>query len=230
MRHPVDILEQLVDYFQSQLLFEGTSITVNSDETYTLETCNTYYLQERFVVRIDGRNYEVVEVLENESVTLKGGVEPPLTFSMNPLYFFAGEVRETNIEMQISESDVNDRTPFVFVYDRFTEKRYGSESSVEMEFTVRMFWLTQCNFEDWKQSDHRNKAIKPMRSLIAEFVKYIDKTRNINRVEDFNVVDHHNFGIYQSEKGQKALYFNDFLSGSELIIKLSIMKNFECKC
>jgi len=226
----VYVIGDLVAEFYDSLQFTAQSLVDNGDNTYTLNTTDTLYLQECFKFDVLGTIYEVMEVKQCESITLKGNIAPPLTFKPYQIHYFFGKIRETNTEMQLSQNDVSERTPFVYLLEKLKDKFFDESSSIERETPIRLFFLTQSNYSDWKQSDHHEKAVIPMRNLLYKFIDFINNSKKIGNFEQYEVEDCVNFGIYKTDKGNEQLYFNDFLSGCMLEITLPILKSLNCKC
>ena len=231
-KQTVYIIQDLINEFYDSLQFTATSLVDNADGTYTLLTCDTLYLQECLKLTLLGVNYEIVEVVQGESITLKGNIAPPLTFKPYQLYYFFGNIVDTNIEMHQKESNVSKRTPFIYLLEKLTDEFNNDRGNlIDRETDLRLFFLTQSKFGKWKQSDHHDKAIIPMRNLVYKFIKFLDNSKIISNFDRYNVTDCPNFGIVRKDGGKpEALYFNDFLSGCELKITLPIYKGQHCEC
>ena len=74
MREIVDIIEDLV----SGLTFtsEIKTVTDNGNDNYTLGVCCTYQIQPHCYVAINGTDYLVTDIANNESITINSNVLP----------------------------------------------------------------------------------------------------------------------------------------------------------
>ena len=221
-----DIVEALVD--ELAFTFEATNVIDNTDGTYTLETCNTFHIQECFYITNDGNQYLVTKVIKDTSITIQGSFLPVPMFDVYKPYFFHGTVIQTNLELS-KQGNVNGRTPFVYLLEILKDRFFEDDSIVERESDLRLFFLTQANFEDWKNADHNEKAILPMRSLAYNFINTLKNNKKIAKFVEYEIINHVKFGVYTTEKGHEKKVFNDNLTGVELRITLPVMQDFECK-
>lgn len=223
-----DIVEALVD--ELCFTFEATNIIDNTDGTYTLETCDTFHLQECFYITNNGNQYLVTEVIKDTSITMMGSFLPVPMFEIYKPHFFHGTVIQTNLELSM-QPNVNSRTPMIYLLEVLKDKFFCDDSVVERESDLRLFFLTQANFEDWKNSDHNEKAILPMRSLAYNFIDTMKKSKKIGKFVSYEILNHVKFGVYSTDKGHEKKVFNDNLTGVELRITLPVLQDFECnKC
>jgi hypothetical protein len=93
---------------------------------------------------------------------------------------------------------------------------------------MRLYFLTDCNFADWTQLQGDSKGVQPMRNLCNEFIKtlsvsqYVAPLTGVGNVKNYNV-----FGN-TTENGTIKNIFNEFLSGVQLKISVSFLR--ECDC
>lgn len=229
-KETVDIIGDLV----SSMNFTFVAKTIiNNGGTYTFTTCNTYHLQECFKITIDNAIFKITEVIKNESITIKPVLDSTpaptlLEFSIYNPYYFHGTVIQTNLELeQITNSSA--KTPMIYLLEVAEDKFFNDDSSLERESDLRLFFLTQANFVDWKTQDTYENAINPMRSLLYSFIETLNNSKIVGKFNDYRVINHTKFGVYMTDKGYEKRIFNDNLAGVELRISLPILQSNKCE-
>jgi len=226
----VDIVKSLVDSMSFTMTI--SSIIDNGDGTYTLNSCNTYYLQECFKVVYEGVSWTITNVDKNVSITIKPvlGTPPiPTTLELNVYdpYYFHGTVIQTNLELeQISNSSL--KTPMIYLLEVLEDTFFNDDNRLEREADLRLFFLTQANFVDWKTQDTYNNAIAPMRSLCYSFIDTLNSSKIISNFAQYRVINHTKFGVYMTDKGYEKRIFDDNLAGVELRITLPVVRVNNC--
>jgi hypothetical protein len=232
MVQTLDIIRNLVQ--SVPLPVEITLVTDNLNGTYTIESCNTYYLQEKSKLVINGVSYTVVSVANNESFTIKGSVAPPaITFNLAAPYFFHGTIEQANTELGGIQSEFQ-KTPMVYLQRPFPESvdPRAKRGIVEIERTadVVLYFLTQANFEKWKTDDHDKHAIIPMRNLMNAWIAWLEKRPSkVGFLDTYETLDMIKFGVLINDKGYESALFDDDLSGVRLSITLPLTRAC-CEC
>ena len=223
-----------INQYISDLVAKITpSITIdstvdNGDGTYTLTTCNSYYLREAKTVTIDGIDYKVSNVVNNTSFVLTGSVLPTATtFALYTPFFFYG----TPIQIQKELSAIKrgkDKTPVFLLHEIVREQNFSRnyESVIEKEVSIQLFIMDTSRFEQWQTKDHYNVCIVPMRSLLELFIDEMvaDKKLYDSLELDYEVIPRVNFGIFSDQKGNLTELYTDYFSGNQLNITLKIRK------
>lgn len=113
------------------------------------------------------------------------------------------------------------------IEDNFLE----DDNLLDRTSDLRLFFLTEANFEDWKTDQHYLDAIEPMRSMVDFFIsEVLKKSKGLGKIEGYDVINHANFGVYTTDKGHTKKIFNDDYSGCELRITLPIKSDYSCGC
>ena len=226
----VDIVKSLVDSMSFTMTI--SSIVDNGDDTYTLNSCNTYYLQECFKVTYESASWTITNVDKNVSITIKPVLDSTpipttLELSVYDPYYFHGTVIQTNLELeQISNSGL--KTPMIYLLEVLEDTFYNDDNRLERESDFRLFFLTQANFVDWKTQDTYNNAIAPMRSLCYSFIDTLNSPKIISNFAQYRVINHTKFGVYMTDKGYEKRIFDDNLAGVELRITLPVIRINNC--
>jgi len=229
-KETVDIVKDLVS--SMSFTFVGKAI-IDNGGTYTFTTCNTYHLQECFKVTIDGAVFTITDVNSDVSITVKPVLDSTpaptvLTFSIYNPYYFYGTVIQTNLELeQISNSSA--KTPMIYLLEVAEDKFFSNDNQLERESDLRIFFLTQANFVDWKTQDTYENAISPMRSLAYSFIDTLKESKIIGRFNEYRLTNHTKFGVYMTDKGYEKRIFNDNLAGVEMRISLPILQSNTCE-
>lgn len=224
----VDIIQDLISNWT--LTVQIKSIVDNEDGTYLLNVCETYYLTNQTKFSIDSVEYEVIEVVDNVSILIKGVYIPVVTsFILEPPHFFHGTVYQTNAELSLI-ADCFDKTPMVYLRRTFEETKYGIESSIDRESNLSFYFLTQSDFANWHTADIDKLALKPMQNMAFHFIDMLTNHKHIGVIKDYKQIDNIKFATYINEKGYQDQKFNDQLSGVQIDITLPIRRNYKCTC
>jgi hypothetical protein len=223
----VDIIREIVEGLE--LTFFVKTITDNGNSTFTLTTNDTLHLQENFPLVIGANSYTIKTVTKDVSIVLSGSVVPNVTsFEVYAPRYYHGTVIKAKGEMEngVNAHNIYDRTPFIYLKEILTDK-VNSKFKVtpfEKETSLQLLFLTQSKLHNWKTIDHYEKSIYPMASLVKTFIKSLYDSKYIGRFEDYETINHVNFGVYVTDKGNTKSIFSDQLSGVELNITLPFRK------
>lgn len=226
MRNINDILEAVVAKIAP--VIEIKSVIDNGNGTYDATLCEKFYLQKCFTVNIGGNDY-TVEDINGLVATFKGNTPPaPGFFNLYLPYFFYGTITQTNTELTKVE-DAADKTPMVYSLETLRERFFDpSESSLEFEAEVRLFFLTQANFPEWETKDFYKDAIGPMKALADLFLDTLEAHEGIGFIEDRDVISLTKFGVEINSKGFETTLVNDHLSGVEVRITIPVFNKNTC--
>lgn len=223
-----DILEDII----SEMNFDIDVKTVvdNADGTFDLTVCDVKHLQIGFLQTIDSESYTISDInYITKVVTVTGTVEPPTgIFEAHNPQFYHGTIIQTNNELS-RIVNVSDKTPMIYLYESFDESfNLQKDMAIERVSDVKIFFLTQANFEDWVTEDYYDNALTSMRYLLDNFLYTLDRNSEIGRIETYTARNHTKFGLFVTDKGYELNYFNDQLAGIELNISLPIKRD-ECE-
>jgi hypothetical protein len=226
----VDIVREVVSNIDNAIAL--TSIVDNADGTYLLNTNDTLHLQDGFPLVIGGNDYTIVTVVKDVSVLISGSVLPVLTsFNVYAPVYFHGTVIRVNAEMKTTADAQNifSRTPFIYLKEVLTDKVNSkfNKSPIEKETTLKILFLTQSKFKDWKTTEHYSKSIYQMTNLANRFIESCYANKTIWEFQDYEMIPHANFGVYVDNGHNKSI-FEDQLSGIEMNISLPFLRQDEC--
>jgi len=225
-----DILDDLISTMTFPVIIGN--VTVNADDSITLECDNIYHAQAGFEVEINSLTYVITEIDQaNESITVTGTgtISNGDTFDMYSPFFFHGTPIATNTEL-VQEAQALNKTPMFWLWENFEEDWKDEESSLEREVEIELFALTQANFEEWMTSDAYENAIKPMKRLIELFVQAL-KVSSLFETDflTYRTENYSKFGVFIRNKGASKNLFADKLSGVGTKINLRIFKTEPCE-
>lgn len=211
------------------------TITNNLDNTYTLTSCNTKWLTIKRTITIGVVDYQVTNIIVNQSITISGPSLPVATsFTLYPFYFVHGTIRAAVDEHNNKQKQPHtDRLPFIYLRDITPEKfNYDPELNKDRDSDCELYFMTDCDFTNWNTIQHENYAIKPMRNLLFDVVEAIKTSSNVDNSEIINtgVKDHARFGIYTDGQGHPKKIFDDYLSGTQLNITVPFLQGDDCDC
>ena len=227
-KETVDIIGDIVS--NMKLTFTIYGVIDNGGNSYTLTTCNTLHLQTKFTITIDAVNYVITEVDKNVSITITGDVLPTAdTFEVYPPYYHHGTIISSAGELaQIKNA--NNKTPLIFLHETITDKFYNkTDNPLERETTLKMFFLSQSNWNSNTTNQHYTSALLPMRALVYNFINTLNRTRYIADITDYTVTNHTMFANYLQDGYTEAI-FDKNLSGCELNITIPIRPNKCVEC
>lgn len=202
----------------------------NLDGTYSIEVDEFYYLQTGFKISIGGNDYVVNSINYTTCTAIVTGVAliVATSFDLYPIKFFHGTIRETNTELS-DYTVARDKTPMVYFYENFSEKFFEDNDNVlERESDLRLFFLTQADFQQWQTNQFYDFAIKPMRRLLELFIESLKLMGRAQEIDSYDTTNHTRFGVFITDKGYEKNYWQDNLSGCELRITLQIAKEMNC--
>lgn len=220
-----------------KIMLNINSVTLDGGN-YILSVCNTYHLSgkhpnsnEGYTVVIDSIGYEVLDVVLNESITLKGGRLPVKgKFQIAPPHFYHGTVTQTNTELSLI-SDAFDKTPMIYLRRTFTETFENIESAIDRTPDLEMYWLTQSDFNGWITDDFDKYSVWPMRNSVYAFLEMVDRNRNIiGKLDTYRIIDAIKFATFNEKTGYEKAIWPINLSGCGLKWSPDIMKGSHCDC
>lgn len=239
-KETVDVIGDLITAWK--LPFEIKSVVDNGqyqsgpNNSYTINTCKTYYLvpgKRRFIY-INAVKYQIIEVKNNESITIIGSVLPPIsTFDLPVPSYFNGTILQTNTELELSRrKDISTITPMIFLRRPFNETEDAADlidTDVAATAPLTLYFLTEANFAEWLTCQHDKYAIKPMRNLMYEFIEMLKRNEKyIKRMTTYEATDQIKFGLITQKGVESGGLFSNNYSGVQMDITLGI--KYQCFC
>lgn len=205
------------------------SVSQLPDGSYKFLCAYTKWLMPGFTIMILGSEYFVKGVEFGVSITVTGPAMPPvLTFDIYPFNFKHGTIRRVANE-QNQKPALQDRLPLLWLREIVDEGLHFDQlDAVDIDASVRLYFLAPCDFPNWNQEDGDVKAIAPMRAGCNEFIKaltnhqFVAEMSSVGRVKNYNI-----FGN-QTDSGADKNILNEPLSAVELSINIPFIKNCDC--
>lgn len=223
-----DILESVLDNMSRSI--NVLSVVDNLDGSYTLSTCNVKYLQKGFTQIIDEVEYVISDVnYDDNEITIVGSVSPPTgIFEAYAFKYYHGTITQTNNELG-RVTNVSDKTPMIYLLERFSEE-FNGDTLLAHERTadVRLFFLTQANYEDWVTNDYYEQSLRATRNLLDLFLHTLSSDPKFLRQFAYKTTSNTRFGFESSEKGYVVNYFGDNLAGIECQFSFKIGFDLSC--
>ena len=198
------------------------------DGIYRLDTCCTYWLRPCKTITIDSVDYKIQSFVQNESLTIKGDVLPTsATFTITPPFYKHGTPMATNNELFHVDND--QQLPLVWLLEILTQSVFQNEENpLDYSSDLRLFFLDEYDPEDDLTSDIYTDIIRPMQSMVEEFIKEVEKDGDYNDLDEYRTINWSKFGVYTTNKGSTSKILDAYLSGIEVRITLEIMKIENC--
>jgi hypothetical protein len=205
------------------------SVTDNTDGTYTFLCKDTGYLTSGFTVTIGLVDYFITDFDCNVSFTVSGASLPTqLTFDLYAPKFKHGTI--TKVASELKElTELSDRLPLIFLHEIIEEKRHLSELDiVDSDNDVRLYFLIDCNFADWTQLQGDSKGVQPMRNLTNRFIKALAESPYVGELNGIGSIKNYNVFGNTTDNGVTKNIFAEYLSGTQLKITISFLKDCDC--
>lgn len=223
MIRPIQILKELIGSTAHTVTID--SIVDNGGNSYTIETCNTYYLNYGKKFTISTVEYTVTGIILNTSVTFTGSTIPTVdSFEIDPPTFVHGTPKMVNAEWQ----SVYPVIWLVEIHD--TEYDERPQARIKATPNFNLLFLDETNKQDWTVGDHYENVIDTQLNEISFFIQTLKRRRDLFETEllSYQTTNHVNFGDYIVNKGYDKKILNDDLSGVQLNIKLPYVSINDC--
>jgi len=228
----IDIISEWVDAIPNTVEIKSV---VTSGDLHTLTVCDVLYSQSGFEVTIGGNTYTIISVNQStKEIVVQGSVSITATsFNLYTVKFYHGTPIQTSVELD-QEHNAYEKTPMIYLLELFKERFFETDldNALERESSIRLFALTQADFDKKLTSEFYSEYILPMRNLMENLVKIIkeDKFTDSSKLESI-ITNHARFGVYITNKGVVRSLFLDNLSGVENEIEIRRYKEGKCaKC
>lgn len=219
----LDLTVNILEKFIVRLEMKGKIIAIQraSDSTKILVD-KTYHARKEMQLDVDGVIYEILDVVFNESITVKGVVKSAVNYIVPVPKYFHGTPIMTNAH--INGAAEGDKLPMIYLYEIIKERDKREESNIVRESDLRLFFLDNADFSDWDTDEHYSKRLLGLNSLVDFFIKkarkntcefYLFKT-------DFTRINHVNWGMFVNNQGHKKRLFDEELTGVELSFTLPL--------
>jgi len=224
----VDIIRSLVTLMGVTVLID--TITDNGNDTYTLETENTYWIQPSFTVTIDSEDYTVVSVVRNTSFIISGTNLPTVaSFNIAAPSYFHGTLIQTKLE--ILDQDIKTITPMIYCLEELVDYEQPGDSSLDRKSDVTLYFITQANFSDYLTADYLNNCHYPMRAMCDRFIEVCKSSSLIGKLNTGQSLKYTNINQLKvrinSESGKNL--FDKDLSGVRLEISEFPINKIGCQ-
>jgi hypothetical protein len=226
-----DLLEQVVAGVDPSM--QVTDSMDNGDGTQTITVCDIKWTEPGRTFTIGPDTYTIESLdPDNRTITVSPAaplIAAPSTFNLYQPFFFHGTPIQTSEELQ-ERNDATQKTPMVYLMENMTEAiDDNDESNIDRVSNLRIFFLTQGDFDKWQTEDFYANAIRPMRRLLENFVAELRQTSRFDTRElGYEVTNHARFGVYISNRGVEKSLFLDNLSGVEMTVELTVLKDLSC--
>lgn len=176
--------------------------------------------------------YKIKELQEDEWIIGDpvDPTSPPLegTLYLADPFYISGTKMATNREWTISDSNMSNKTPLAWLLELIRIQKFGRESALEFNTSLRLFFLDETDITNYYTKDHRDNVVEPMSKLADEFLKVIQEDRQFETIEDYELITFSRFGV-ETDRGMFENILDANLSGVELRVDLKRFK-INCKC
>lgn len=219
MKLTVDIMEDFIN----TLDLSGKVLSFSVDATNTtIVVEKTYHARKKMLINIDSTDFEVVSVVNNQSIEVVGVIVAPLNYTVPNPFYFHGTPILTNTHISGAKED--QKVPMIYLFEILKEKDIKEDSRIVRESDLRLFFLDSADFEDWSTDDHYSKRLLGLNNLVDEF---IEAARNFSCCfylfeTDITRINHVNWGVWRNNAGHEQRIFDDDLTGVEVSFTLPL--------
>lgn len=249
----VDIIEEVVQGLTAKIIFSTGALGFKTDDfgrntyeifvdcPYWLTPFQTVSLRTSTVNPLNFADYCVTEIRSDRIFVqdIDAGQDTPvistptveISLTLPAPFYNHGTVIDVNDEL-VKIDDSTNKYPLVYVHETFRETIFHDPfSAINRESSLRMFFLSNFDRENYNTDDHYSQVIQSMNNLADEFFKTINgDSANFLRVDDERRTNHPNLSVQRNLKGQETQIFTDYLSGCESVFELSTKNSLICNC
>lgn len=188
-------------------------------------------------VDISGVVYEVVEIVDIQTIKVKTNIKPigKVLKITRPLFLNATMLKALSERESILDNtgklrkDSWQKLPFIWLLEPFnTNEDKDIRAMVESSPDVVFLFLDGASPNDWSTKQHYSNVINPIDSLVDAFVNYIvSNKKDFGSISNFRKVRHANFGE-QFKQGHLQSILNEKLSGIEVRFSVEVRKDLKC--
>ena len=208
------------------------------DGTYDLATQRTYFCDTKWarvgkkITDSLSNIFTITEVVTDQYIVAEDPTDPALVLdglcTLEEPFWITGTKLATNREWSISDSNLENKLPLVWLLEVISETGYGRESVYDRDFTVQIFFLDETDPSQYYTKDHREQVVKPMQKLMDQFIKTAGSMRVYKTLESYQYKTFSRFGV-EKENGVFQNILDANLSGVALDLTLTRYKQ-NCKC
>lgn len=197
---------------------------------YKLYVDSTRYLNTSKVFELGGVTYTVISFELNASVTVSGASLPAVQmYTLDNPYFTHGKLKAVNIELA-QQQEIN-LMPLIWNFELQPRTRPQEVDTIlESTGTVKIFFMTTANYEDYTTAQHYSECIEPMNNLVNAFIEAVKSHNRSGLVFENLRLNHAKFST--GGTGTTASNENNvlgmYLSGIELELILPITIDLSC--
>lgn len=235
-------MSNLVDIIQSVINGIDLNLKVKNVDVDKIYFCgSTLHLTLTKIVVIDGLDYEVIDFELNNWIQVKPynqTVDTPVpvdtTIVIAPsITFLHGDQYSTNAEYIALTQKTRNKTPFIWLLSSYNYEDLPRDSSIEMAFDARLFFLDWSQELKWLNKDHNDYSVKPMQNLQKAFVDSMREDYNFKSPGAINGTVRTRFGVQinsGNDKQPKKKIIDEDLSGIDCKIKFEVYNVSLCNC
>lgn len=229
MIRPVQILKDLIESTAHTITIDA--ITDNGSLSYTIECCNTYYLNVGKKFTVSAVEYTITGLVLNTSITFTGASIPVVTsFEIDPPKFVHGTPKFVNLELQKTNKD--EKFPLIWLVE-IHNTEYDDSPSARIKATpdFNLLFLDTTNKRDWTIDDHYENVVDTQLNEVNYIIRVLKKRKDLFETEDLThqTTNHVNFGDYIVNRGYDRKILSDDVSGVQLNLKLPYITMI-CEC
>lgn len=197
--------------------------------------CNTLHLTlKKIITDSSGNRYKITEFKLNEYIVVEPYSGAPaqftgLTVTCPSITYLHGAPATTNNEYNDIDADSREKTPLIWLLEKYEEDFFGRESSVERNSRFRLFFLDETNETEWTSKEQHTNVIQPLMNLCDAFVEVIEKDRTFKTLEVYTKIPRVKFGVYRDNHGNERKIMDEDFSGIELSASFEKFKSYKCK-
>lgn len=195
-------------------------------------TCNTKWARKgkKILVKVDEAttlSLLIKDIVKDVKIVVKN-YHTPLSVSLPNPFEVSGTKTSTNNEWNLSDSNLLNKTPIIWLYSNYREVVYGDGASLERAITMNIAFLDETNILYQKNKEHIDNVVVPMKELVESFMESINKKAIYKKLNQFTLNTYSRFGV-ETDTGVIQNILDANLGGVVLNVTLEKFKE-PCKC
>lgn len=226
MRRLIPILEYIVANLN--YVVKVSNITDNGDGTYTLESCDTFYITLHTTFDVSGVTWTVTDFNIDTDFTVKplisGATFPNVSqITLPQIGFLSGTLKDAQGERGTIRRNSQEIIPVIWNREPMTlDRNRDFESPMYGELDLELYILNNCDTVDWFNGDHHKYCVEPMMNVSDRIFKFVDSRGDLfDEYTSERIIPRVYLGT-QSENGYDERLFEENLSGIQSNFTLPI--------
>ena len=235
MRRLIPILQYIINNLD--YVVKVSNVVDNGDGTYTLSTCDSFYITEGTRITIGANVWKVKSFTIDTEFTIEPVSGTPTLgtttqVTLDTLGFHSGTLKDATGERGSAKRARQTVVPFVWNREPMQLNRNRDEESpLYGTLDLEMYILNTCNPQDWLNNDHHRLSVEPMMNVADRIYRFVDDRGDLfNDYESERIVPRVYLGTQGENRSYDERLFEENLSGIQSNFELQILNRALLTC